>query len=187
MRERYNNLFMMQEYSNFSIHDFIMDENFQRWNHHPTVEDNTFWENFQRTYPHKVVDVQKAIIIMTSMKNDNYEQDDAVLEPRMKMVWEKIVAQNHEEEIPEITKLSPWYSTKWIKIAASIILILGLVSVAYFYQNRENNVYQSAYGESKEVKLPDGSSVKLNANSTDRKSTRLNSSHRNTSRMPSSA
>ena len=166
MRERYNNLFMMQEYSNFSIHDFIMDENFQQWINHPTVEDNTFWENFQSAYPHKVVDVQKAIIIITSMKNDNYEQDDAVLEPRMKMVWEKIVAQNHEEEIPKIIKINPWYSNKWMKIAASIILILGLVSVVYFYQNQEQNVYQSAYGESKEVKLPDGSLVKLNANST---------------------
>jgi transmembrane sensor len=163
MKEHYFKNSKMQAYSNFSIHDFIMDENFQRWVMNPTLEDASFWENFQSANPHKVADIQKAVIILTSMKNDNQEEG---LESRMNLVWERIIAQNNEESNTEIVKLNPWYSAKWLKIAASVILVLGSVSTAYFYQKNQNNTYQSAYGENREVKLPDGSIVKLNANST---------------------
>jgi transmembrane sensor len=163
MKKHYDKNFKMQTYSNFSIHDFIMDENFQRWVMNPTLEDASFWEDFQSANPHKVADIQKATIILTSMKNDNQEEG---LESRMNLVWERIMAQNNEESNIEIIKLKSWYSAKWIKIAASVILVLGLVSMAYFYQKTQRNTYQSAYGENREVKLPDGSIVKLNANST---------------------
>jgi transmembrane sensor len=165
MKEHYNKNFKMQEYSNFSIHDYIMNENFQRWVISPISEDIAFWQEFQSANPHKVADIQKAVIILTSMKNDDYDTSE-LLEPRMNVVWERIVAQNHQESITETVKFIPWYSSRWIKIAASIVLILGLTSTVYFYQKNDISTYQSAYGESREVKLPDGSIVKLNANST---------------------
>jgi transmembrane sensor len=165
MKEHYSKKNKMQAYSNFSIHDFTMDENFQRWVINPTIEDTSFWENFQSENPQKTADIQKAVIIINAMKDDNYEEVEN-LNARMNLVWEKIKAQNNQEFIAEIIKVKPWYSAQWIKIAALIILVLGLVSVVYFYQNNDNNTYQSAYGENREVKLPDGSIVKLNANST---------------------
>jgi transmembrane sensor len=165
MKEHYNKNFKMQAYSKFSIHDYIMDEDFQRWAINPSVEDVSFWEDFKSENPHKIADIQKAQIIIRSMKDDNYDQDEFI-ESRQNLVWERIVAQNQQESNPEIVKLNTWYSAKWIKIAASVILILGLTSTVYFYQQNQTNTYQSAYGESRDVKLPDGSIVKLNANST---------------------
>ncbi|WP_299883833.1 FecR family protein [uncultured Lacinutrix sp.] len=60
---------------------------------------------------------------------------------------------------PKVRKLN---LPRIISIAASIIVLLGV----FFYQNAQNPVYNTSYGEQLSVILPDGSKVVLNANSS---------------------
>ncbi|MDF9797941.1 transmembrane sensor [Catalinimonas alkaloidigena] len=55
---------------------------------------------------------------------------------------------------------------KWLSIAATIsgLILLATVGLLFLYPNE--TVYETAYGETKSITLPDGSSVTLNANSS---------------------
>ena len=78
-------------------------------------------------------------------------------------MWEKISQQIQ----PELVR-QPFFGTKqWWAVAASVgILAVALSYLTLFwYPNRETE-YQTAFGQMRQVTLPDGSLVTLNGNST---------------------
>lgn len=57
--------------------------------------------------------------------------------------------------------------SSWRSVAAALVFVFFVGAVVYHYKNNRNSyVYQSAYGEIKNVLLKDGSHVVLNGNST---------------------
>lgn len=56
---------------------------------------------------------------------------------------------------------------KWYALAAAVTGILLVVAISFLYLQQPSYIlYETAYGETKTVSLPDGSSVTLNANSS---------------------
>jgi transmembrane sensor len=153
----------MKDISLYSISDFVLDESFQQWVLQPTVETDIVWQNFLEENPAKSEDISKAKKLVLNFREDN---DTPPIE-RMGLVWSKIKQQTIEQEEVEIISLAPKKTYSWLRIAASITLLMGICGSIYYYLNAHNDtVYQVAFGENKEVTLPDGSIVKLNANST---------------------
>jgi transmembrane sensor len=153
----------MKAISLYSISDFVLDESFQQWVLQPTAERDMVWQNFLQENPEKSADISKAKKLVLNFREDN----DTPSINSAGLVWNKIKQQTIEEKEVEIVSLIPKKTYSWVRIAASITLIVGLCSSLYYYLNANNEViYQSAFGESKNVTLPDGSVVKLNANST---------------------
>jgi transmembrane sensor len=153
----------MKDISLYSISDFVLDESFQQWVLQPTAENDIVWQNFLEENPEKSENISKAKKLVLNFREDN---DTPPIE-RMDAVWNKIKQQTIEHKEVEIISLAPKKTYSWLRIAASITLVVGLCGSIYYYLNANNEIiYQSAFGESKNVTLPDGSVVKLNANST---------------------
>ncbi|MEK6479974.1 FecR domain-containing protein [Catalinimonas sp. 4WD22] len=93
--------------------------------------------------------------------NSISEEKDADYEK----VFERI--SNHiKQDVPQTSSGTVSLHKKWYRIAASISGILLLAAIGLLFLNQNDTVYQTAYGETKSINLPDGSSVTLNANSS---------------------
>jgi transmembrane sensor len=163
-----NSLSFMTQFVNYSVSDFVLDEQFQQWVLAPTAESDSFWQNFMEQNPHKKTEIAKAKVVILQMKED----DDEPSVSQMNKVWEQVLSKTIKEDESllleeNVVELPQKSSFKWFKIAASVGLLIGFIAGVYFYLNQtDKNRYEVAYGESRNVELPDGSVVKLNANSS---------------------
>ncbi|WP_163399413.1 FecR family protein [Flavobacterium fluviatile] len=95
-----------------------------------------------------------------TFQNSGIEQPDFVLEARRAIILKKI---KKTLPIPLHKKISP--VKLLVKIAAAVLLFLGLI-YAFSFQNKTTEIITySANEEPKEIKLSDGSIIILNANS----------------------
>lgn len=68
-----------------------------------------------------------------------------------------------DESLPLLSNRRSWFRRSWL-MAASVLFLLGIC--AFFGRNQLlYRTYQTAYGETRSLRLPDGSRVVLNANS----------------------
>jgi ferric-dicitrate binding protein FerR (iron transport regulator) len=92
----------------------------------------------------------------------------ADLDNELENLWEKD-SQNESKVPVKPIAAKASYSPKFIwGIAASVLMVLGFASWFLLLQQRPSGIesYSTDFGEVKELLLPDGSEVKLNANST---------------------
>ncbi|GEO24026.1 anti-sigma factor [Cyclobacterium qasimii] len=98
------------------------------------------------------------------------ESDDslATLDKELDKLWGQDQGDKRKNALPaSAAKQSSRQLTFW-GIAASLLLVVGFASWFVFLQNSATGFeeYHTDFGEVKELMLPDGSKVKLNANST---------------------
>jgi len=143
------------KYVDFSAGDFIKDEYFQSWVFNRGDENTIiFWEGFLANHPEMRGPIEEARLALTSIQFSNY----TISEAESTDLWNKI----HDLEP---VRDSGTNRMERFMAAASVVLIVT-ISVFYFWKDdRAWKEYHTAYGETKSVVLPDGSSVVLNANS----------------------
>lgn len=169
-------------YEDFSTEDFIQDTQFRQWVLRPDRASNRFWHEFLTRNPEKLPAIKQAKQLLLSLKFPEVELSD---EDKAQL-WNNIRQVNlsppadpadYRKEIPlnpiaiadhERRKQSGRRSSKRLRVAASLAGLLGLGILAYFLLDGglSYDVYRTAYGETKTIVLPDGSSVVLNANTT---------------------
>ncbi|MBD77352.1 MAG: hypothetical protein CL840_00260 [Crocinitomicaceae bacterium] len=75
-----------------------------------------------------------------------------------------------KKEIRKKIEIKSLNKFNWLKVAASVIVLLGLSVSFWFIQDYSNSpeliVTSTSFGEQKNITLPDGSEVTLNANSS---------------------
>ncbi|SOD99350.1 FecR family protein [Spirosoma fluviale] len=159
-------------YPAFTVDDFCKDPDFIRWVLTPTEESNRFWQDFMATYPHKVADVRNAVEYVKSIRFQEIEpspQDMARLKQR---IWNDIdkSARNSERLTHPFQNVSRqeirWYQRPYWAAAAVVLLVMSVGLGWWAYQANAHLTYETAYGNVQEIKLADGSTVTLNANST---------------------
>jgi len=146
----------VKDYVHFSVNDFVMDEHFQAWVWHPDEKSNTFWRAWLSAHPQKAAEIEEARHILGQFNFSRHK----LPEEEVVQLWKKIQGLDHTTH-PEKAKA---LHIKWWHWAAAI-LIFG---VSVLLLRRENNVvsYQTTFGETRSITLPDQSVVVLNANST---------------------
>lgn len=174
------------DYRNFEYLDFLLDEAFQEWVLNPTPEMNEFWENWILNHPEKDAAIQKARAIMLNMDFEGSNVDEFNKEEILHNIHAIIKAGELAEELniskegeelhsddevgekliyslpsKRSYKIKPWHK---IGIAASVSLLLIIGIWQIILLNQEVN-YTTQFGETKNITLPDGSEVVLNANS----------------------
>lgn len=166
-------------YKNFSTEDFVHDAYFRQWVLQPDLSSITFWHEFLSENPDQVHAIRQARMVVLNMQ---FQESD-LSEADIACMWENIQQTNlmHEQtdrNRREVLPLYPaastgnergvqteWYHRGILKIAASFIGLLLLFYGSYLIWSEFRNVtYQTAYGETKSIILPDSSVVTLNAN-----------------------
>jgi ferric-dicitrate binding protein FerR (iron transport regulator) len=148
------------------IEDIVIDPTFRAWILNDDEHAKQRWLAYLNKYPEKKEMVDAARQILTEMVDLKYKMSDQTLEQS----WETIASNldtytdNDNQQGEESRRYSiPNY---WYAIAATFVGILVVTSLWLFLDQAPLQTYQTAYGETKEILLPDSSIVVLNANST---------------------
>ena len=161
---------IIHNYSNFSVIDFVEDEDFRSWVLSDDNSKDFFWRTYLSKYPSQREVMEEAKQLLLSMNhafkketsnivipNDNFKQK---LVSTMEANMEPAVKKSLQRKI-----ISRKYVTGSIVAIASLIILC----ICYFVINSSDEFekieYVTGNGEWKKLTLPDGSHAELNANS----------------------
>ncbi|MGN6615575.1 MAG: FecR family protein [Ilyomonas sp.] len=120
----------IKNYHLYEVTDFILDDDFIRWVHNPTAEDETFWSSWLKEHPNKQLITAEARHIVQSIrikseKISDYEIDEEI---------EKLLLTIHASEKPSSASLV--FRWKYVAVAACLILLTG-VGIAIYYSGKK--------------------------------------------------
>lgn len=155
---------MGKGYTEFSLDDFICDEYFQNWVFHPDQESVIFWEEFVLQNPVKKEIIDEARSILIKLQFKNYPIADDVIYQSLKNTLSKLDEQQSGRLINgKLRKLS---TAKYLVRAAAVVTgLVVLSSIIYLQYWNQKITISTAYNDVKNLVLPDGSKVILNAHS----------------------
>lgn len=142
------------DYNTWALEDFLSSPKFIDWVWLQEPSNNTYWQKIQEQYPEKAQIIAQAKDIISSFSFHQYQMD----EEDKKKLWKNIITQS---AIPAKTRNIEW---SW-RIAAALLLLIGLSFVVHFIIHNNQTTIQTAYGQLNTISLPDGSIVRLNGNS----------------------
>ncbi|MBV4360352.1 FecR family protein [Pinibacter aurantiacus] len=149
-------------YSSWSIQDFLADESFVSFCFANDPEAVTRWENVQQQQPSLIPLIQKAknaCLQLSALPTAEEKQHD------LEKLRERIQQLKSSAIVISLNQHRS-YKRAWIAAAAMIVVIAGafLFSKNYTATNpRYAQVYTTGFDERKDITLPDGSTVTLNA------------------------
>ncbi len=147
-------------YQGFSVHNFVLDHDFQKWVLHPTPELQHHWSNFLLLFPEKEKEVEQAKIMMLALDHARHVADL----PQLEQEWNLLntdIQQYEGRQKPKVKPLLQWYS-----IAASIVLCVVAGGLWWNYTQNTWLTFTTGINEMQTITLPDGSTAVLNTNST---------------------
>nr|WKN37310.1 FecR domain-containing protein [Tunicatimonas sp. TK19036] len=153
-------------YERYTITDFILDQDFQEWVRSPTSGSDAHWRRVVVLYPHQEENIEAGRKILSSLKFNPIPEEAIHSEKMLNTILSRIDHFEQEQNTVRHPVRSLYSRRGWLKIAASIMLVLGLASGYYRWEQEQPEVIRTAYAETKEVLLPDGSQVVLNGNSS---------------------
>lgn len=163
-------------YQHYNAEDFLLDKNFRDWIENPDEGLHSFWSKFLREHPEKSEEVNQARELLQKMKFKKH-----TMSPReVSSVWSSVLqgktkgefhqpagspALSVHSESPEEERA--FGRRKFLMIAASMVLAFIVAGTLVWPRwGAADQVYATAYGETMEVSLADGSVATLNANSS---------------------
>jgi ferric-dicitrate binding protein FerR (iron transport regulator) len=147
-----------QNYSQYTLSDFLDDQSFIRWVTLGEPETDRQWNTFLSKYPEKKALIKQASAIIKTYRR----QEEFTNESRKEEIWNRINDTVHRHQILHHEKnVRPLY----LKVAAAVaILVLG--TAAFWLMQESKNIISTTSNEVTTITLPDNSIVTLNANST---------------------
>jgi transmembrane sensor len=147
----------LKDYLTFSATDLAKDEYFQSWVHRPDEESDAFWRAFRSSHPEREMDIDEAREILASISSPVF----TLPAEDVSALWEKIqyASDLHQRAGRRRRKRTIWYR------AAAAVLAVATLSILLITPSQENIDYETTFGETRTIVLPDGSTVILNANS----------------------
>ena len=155
------------KYATYSTLDFVMDEYFQQWVLLPTEENEEFWQNWIKTHPEKKAAIEEAKNLIWVYGVEEKDLSAIHIERILDGIRQGIKdqpAKLHMTIAPSRSKSRHFLDT-WYKVAAIFIGFIIMAGAVYWMSFHSQTSYATAYGEVKEIVLPDGSQVTLNGNS----------------------
>jgi transmembrane sensor len=152
-------------FQKFTIEDLILDPAFIKWVKSPIKEDGSLWIEWASLNAENREIIQQAKEIILELSRD----EDAPVQHELAELWSRISASNDLFDQRELKKGKGntiiEFIKSWQRVAAVLTALLFVSVLALLVLNRKIE-YQTAYGEHKNIVLPDGSVVVLNANSS---------------------
>lgn len=163
----------IKDYKEFKVEDFVEDSFFRRWVIEEDRSLDFFWKAYFIEYPEQEIVVEEAIALlyMTKIHFDEEQKKLPIKSNNFSKRLQETFEANYEPKIPvlEVKEKKRSLNNTFIQvisIAACVSLILFSIH-SYSSWSIENPIkeYTTGNGEWKEIILPDGSEVALNANS----------------------
>ncbi len=117
---------MPEDFSNFEIEDFAFHETFQDWVLLPASEHRSFWERYLATHLDQTDRILAARELVLGLKTTQQAPADDDL---ARAIWQNI----QQRTQTETRQLSSFF---W-RVAASVLLVAGLGTALWWFQNRE--------------------------------------------------
>lgn len=159
----------MMNADKMSIEELLSDESFINYCKGVSPGDIAFWENYIQENPDKALFVEHAkeqyVHLFNALALADLEEQAARLENSLEQREGTLVIEMEKFEKQKRGKVLPLL----LKITAAAMVVAGLfVTINYFVAGRDNSIktYAAVYGERKNIQLPDGSVVTLNAGSS---------------------
>ncbi|MGD1891876.1 MAG: FecR family protein [Cyclobacteriaceae bacterium] len=145
-----------------SVEDIMMDSSFQQWIIHHDPQARQQWQVYLAQYPEHTELVEQAKRALQELPDINYRMSDELLQKTWNNI-ESVVNSTVEQPIAKNRRLQP----TWLLVAASFTGLALISFILWFtFTDTNQNTYQTAFGETQRILLPDSSVVMLNANST---------------------
>jgi transmembrane sensor len=145
----------LSDYQAYTLADLINDEAFILWVLQPDETTNAYWQNIQNTYPALNPSIVSAREIVLSMRFETESLGAA----EQQQLWKNIAAKT--VLIKKTGKIIPM----WYRYAAAAVVVGILCCIGVLYSVNQKVNIETPYGQLKNITLPDGSLVTLNANS----------------------
>jgi ferric-dicitrate binding protein FerR (iron transport regulator) len=142
-----------QLYKDFSVEAFLLDETFLDWIKTPTEEKDLFWEQFLKAYPEKRTDLETAKLLAGKLDFMSHQPASDSAD----RIWKRILEESKKGRVVSFSRNLWW--------AAAAVLIFIIAGSIWLVNQRNWTTVQTALGQIKNIELPDGSHVVLNANS----------------------
>ncbi|WP_460950366.1 FecR family protein [Spirosoma daeguense] len=156
---------MEKSYQQFTLRDFVLDEAFRKWVFQPDEINMTYWHTFMLKNPDKQAIIDEAASLLLHL-NARYDDLTDASQQRIQQVVERAFDDQAVKSV--VQPLWGWQRPKAIwQVAASIVGLLLIAGGIIYYQllPKQQQIH-TAFGENRNVTLPDGSTVLLNGNST---------------------
>ena len=157
-----------KKYNNYSIADFADDPNFKNWVRQPNAQHQAYWRTVLLHNPslENKIEAARKLIEELDQQFEKELPDGVSPDPKFAKLLTNIVRQ--EELVKERVLIKPKVQRRWA-IAATIALLLSVglwfLSAEQVVPDNDWVIHKTEFGEWKDLTLPDGSIVHLNANS----------------------
>jgi transmembrane sensor len=146
---------MIARYKDYSVNDFVWDEQFVAWCKNMPGADNALWKMVLETYPEQKPNITSAKEFLVHVSIVDHQLSAAQLQT----IWQGIESELHlAKPVARVKSLS------WLRVAAIFLVVAGAALLLYDRYPAAEKV-QTQYAEIKQLELPDHSKVTLNANS----------------------
>ncbi len=154
-----------KSYESLDAGQLAADEFFQQWVAQPSPETILFWQNFLLANPEKQPTVDEARRLLQGLDFQIAALPDAKVSA-LKTRLEKTIGQPLSVRETRVIPLDQSFfrRTRWI--AAAVVLVLTTFSFWWYNQQNQLLEYATDFGQVRQILLPDGSAVSLNANSS---------------------
>src|SRR5690349_13372921 len=136
----------LQEYSQYTLSDFLEDDYFIRWSTEPDPQSTMFWEAFMQRYPEKKELIDKAAAVIKTYR----KQETFTNENRQSELWDRIQTDLQQANVRQPARVIPLL----MKIAAAAALFIVATSVFWFFADHRI-VVATADNEVTKIVLPD--------------------------------
>lgn len=154
---------MKKEFNN--LKDFIEDVSFNRWIMEQSEKDSLIWEEWLTNHREKKELLEDAASILTGIQFKGSLPSSSKVEEQLNLLHLSIAAKEAAYQQPKQMFGSLRRKRIW-SIAAAIALLLATTFMMPYFLSDTIIEHQTAFGELKDIELPDGSKIALNANST---------------------
>ena len=154
----------IQDYRYYDVLDFVEEESFRKWIFSEDTSIDFFWTAYANRYPEQEEKMEEARQLLLSTHNYFHRQAEQIDIPEL-VQTQQISEELSGGKIAPLTRSSA-HKFRYYKIAAACIILLTIaVSYSLYHSSIDPQIhYVTGHGEWKEVTLPDGSLVELNAN-----------------------
>lgn len=147
------------------VEDILTDERFLTWYFSGADNAADSWQKMLETDPHLRSLNNEAKIIMKQLHFEERGVSENEIGEAYRKLKEKI-SENSQGKKSPVINMNASRKRWWLAAAAVIILALGSIAVWNSFSNVTKTTHKTEFGQIIEQKLPDGTKVFLNANSS---------------------